>query len=1647
MDMEIFESEKDNGTDGLLMTAEKTKKLREAHERYREELSAVYANGEVTQDERNRLNSLRVELGLSFAEASREEAPFEVSVEIADDDERKVEPFDALCAAHCCGCFLDPHHSDFPDIDWNTIDHTMRKWVEFGDTYLEYVTDYSIVPGAYHYLCIDRSIDDLFDEYGEKHIADAVRDGRIVAFENYDELLDYMCTRFNLMDVTKVQERYLEPLSGRGLSDCLDGMRRGGYPLRRYGEEDLSVLVNELEEVDDTNIVIKVLRTPCMADRNAVLYSCDIDDSLGHDLYKPMSPYDFARHLRHVGEEDFLMGFYTETSLRMERSLFYEIDVHEYGRNVKEHELLEFMRKGGVNGFSESNAVMCLQMFSDRGTPLVHTYTSRDVPEVLVSIRRNNGIDDFYEPLKPVDILREFRDAVKVERDSAAREGEGDSYFENLYDSLSFMYGQLHGGEAEKAREVTTEELRSFVNRYGVSGFSENNAGMCIQLFRDRETPLMLVPGGDGQTLMTVDVDGERTFLSASDVVERFRDEVSKLIERDGGDDFFVSLRDSLSETRLLLRQAESGIDGCVDFMNIKGIRYLPNLDKQGDFGTIVYKGEAISEKFVYDSLYPLFKVSEFNVEGYSADAFGKYLDAHKDDLLALLDMRLALRKDSFFGLRDVRVIEGGENGAELEFGKFRVSRDSVMDALEERFHEGIGEDDGAFVDAFYYAIEGVDESEHGEIEDDIFRAFVVHNRDFVYDVINNEIGVDIKRGMVELDMKYEGVSADMLRDFMNVRGVDGFGADMAKDCVDVFAGDKLPLYRDSDGNFYTRETLDGDVTGTESDMRRVSQEDIVRYYMGAVDHRIRNIESSPNPNFDRTGIDGLRSLSESLREMGDTYSRFSVPVNPENLKDVLAKKGLDAGFSLKTLEYMSRVLNDGGRKAFIVGSDSPRVQVIGGDVMFGDVVQSEPMSLERAVDMATDYAVSFGDTWETGVDIDYVLKDLGSIGGYLRNFEDSRVLYEGGAFNGDKAQKERDLQDFVDFFNSHRSNLQKILPRKADGKLSMLNEMDVDTARDIFDVFWDSGISVRANFEKGAFCLVYPEDDVNYEIYKSVDIMSVIDVALDRMNEWNRDSSTMRENAAFNRVHSLVSDGGLLPVDVTYYIKVPPTVAQSQSLVNGIDDAIMNFFKESSELISVRNTRGEDGGLAHIVTARHLFAVTADTNYKNISFDEISSVVRAGVSEWLSSEFSGILRDGERFAVLSASPSVPERNFYDSFGHEVVLSRENFNFYQRDDREFLADEEGRGERGYGTDVVNALDRFHEEQDRFQEVLEKNPLVMDWLVSAHIASRAASRETRFGTAVQDASLAITGHVLRENPSISEEERGLVKEVATVLTDAVLNDSRITVRGHSRDFTEDSGYLRDFVVSSLFNDGLNGKVFPLTRHDDAVKIVDDFMKAAEEQLPLSNYPSVEEHFYICPNTDTSITMTDIPEWSIPFMRYSISRLQEMGDKDYDRIAEWKAQNHISSPSEVSYHRYFSDTPVFGEPCTCCDANFTLEKPMGMGRAYSHSLPDEKDEVKKAVVVGEYVAKIKELLPPEHDDFTTVYGIKKVLVATAVALQSFDKEKQNVIRNTFFDPSIKNEKDLVKFLMKKVGDGERKGPEKKRERDKGIEPRSR
>lgn len=82
-----------------------------------------------------------------------------------------------------------------------------------------------------------------------------------------------------------------------------------------------------------------------------------------------------------------------------------------------------------------------------------------------------------------------------------------------------------------------------------------------------------------------------------------------------------------------------------------------------------------------------------------------------------------------------------------------------------------------------------------------------------------------------ELDMKYNPVSPEQLVKFINQNDIDYFNENIARDCIETYQNQNIPLVADELGNIYQRETSANLKTDTEDDLTLLSPSGLIDFY------------------------------------------------------------------------------------------------------------------------------------------------------------------------------------------------------------------------------------------------------------------------------------------------------------------------------------------------------------------------------------------------------------------------------------------------------------------------------------------------------------------------------------------------------------------------------------------------------------------------------------------------------------------------------------------------------------------------------------------------------------------------------------------------------------------------------------------------
>ncbi len=307
------------------MTHEEIEQYENNVKQYKELLKSVYMDSTVSGTERQKLESLRLELGISLTDAATFEQPFKACIDEAKEERKdKRELLRYLMHLHHCDLF--DHDNELQE---NGIDYTSISWLEFDNIldedgqkmYIE-TTDCGYTGLNEQYaLTIGTSFSDLLDEYGENNIYDAVEDGKLIVFDSQNDMLEYIFTRFNLLSLEDFTEEYCEPsftqVGTELLIDYFTGLEKVGYALglnsaiadankESYERlaEDFSDFISAPGEAD-----FYLFKNPLVSENDMPL---PVFHSKVNTEILPVSPDDFAEQLTQFRDDNRLTGDFGE---------------------------------------------------------------------------------------------------------------------------------------------------------------------------------------------------------------------------------------------------------------------------------------------------------------------------------------------------------------------------------------------------------------------------------------------------------------------------------------------------------------------------------------------------------------------------------------------------------------------------------------------------------------------------------------------------------------------------------------------------------------------------------------------------------------------------------------------------------------------------------------------------------------------------------------------------------------------------------------------------------------------------------------------------------------------------------------------------------------------------------------------------------------------------------------------------------------------------------------------------------------------------------------------------------------------------------------------------------------------------------------
>ncbi len=268
------------------MTRKEIKNEQTKFEEYTKALKYVYADGNVSSTERNRLITLKNELGLTDSDCQNLEGPYKLIASNAEKNERTT--FEDLCKCHHCHCF--DHDGE---IHFHAIDYSPIEYLEIGDTYIEITAAGFTGLKENFAVSIGQSFKDLINEYGEEHIYDAIKDGKLQTFDdscNYDDMVDWILNKFNLLNMEGMKHEYLKPLDDENIIEYAEHLKNEGYqfdnnldPSDDYYKGHYSWIRDFIEHDDDYEV--NVLQTPILPEKNTSIVAKDFSDDRENDTY------------------------------------------------------------------------------------------------------------------------------------------------------------------------------------------------------------------------------------------------------------------------------------------------------------------------------------------------------------------------------------------------------------------------------------------------------------------------------------------------------------------------------------------------------------------------------------------------------------------------------------------------------------------------------------------------------------------------------------------------------------------------------------------------------------------------------------------------------------------------------------------------------------------------------------------------------------------------------------------------------------------------------------------------------------------------------------------------------------------------------------------------------------------------------------------------------------------------------------------------------------------------------------------------------------------------------------------------------------------------------------------------------------------
>ncbi len=307
----VSETREEEISEETALTEKMVAKYAEKAEKYKDALKVAYKSGEVSDSEREKLDALKNELGLSEAERDAFEKPYI----LAKKPQEKGKPlhFNDICDFH------NMHLCDAADggLRWETIDHSDIEYLEVGDTYIE-----KCVGGGYGisnaFISIGGSIEDLYAEYGENHFPEeAVKDGKVILFDRSEggvssTIENYIRTRFNILSAMEIEEEYTESLGihGEVLKDYIKQANEKEFYDVEISDEDAENLATLCRDFDDIDLYMFKLPFPMNQDIQLVEW-----DEKDRPIIQEIDTENGFVHLLHELHEHFSGDVYYDSEV------------------------------------------------------------------------------------------------------------------------------------------------------------------------------------------------------------------------------------------------------------------------------------------------------------------------------------------------------------------------------------------------------------------------------------------------------------------------------------------------------------------------------------------------------------------------------------------------------------------------------------------------------------------------------------------------------------------------------------------------------------------------------------------------------------------------------------------------------------------------------------------------------------------------------------------------------------------------------------------------------------------------------------------------------------------------------------------------------------------------------------------------------------------------------------------------------------------------------------------------------------------------------------------------------------------------------------------------------------------------------------